>query len=135
MLEAIGDKAPVPRDVWVELAPEGATIDESFLAFMEQWGGHALYEVEASVGQADIETFLADGDRSNTARWEHSLLDDDLKHFLPFARNGYGGRFLLNSQNGAVYYANLDGHEDEEGGQVAANFDEFLELIVCETAE
>ncbi len=118
-----------PGGLWQELA--GRPINDSVFAdFMATWAGSAIYEVWDTVGSLAFTRFLSgEAGGAESVRFEWELLDEDLRHLLPFASNDHGGVYFLHSRDGSIWYGNFLGWEDDDGGKIADTFTEFLDMI------
>ena len=120
---------PVEPEVWNQLGG-GEGLSPEFVDFMQQWGGCAIFEEWIEINGLGFTRFLGGGSGANTVEFEWGLLDENLRHYLPFASNDYGGQFFLHSVDGSVWYANVQtAQEDGAGGQIAVSFPAFLELL------
>ncbi len=124
------EAAPVPEGLWEELAG-GPIDDRAFVDFMATRGGSAVYEVWAKVLSLGFTRFLS-GEPSevDSVRFQWELLDEDLRHLLPFGSNDTGGRYFFDSRDGSIWYGNVETtQEDGHGGRLADSFAEFVDMI------
>lgn len=124
------EAAPVPEGLWHELTG-GPIDDRAFVDFMARGGGSAVYEVWAKVLSFGFTRFLSgEPSGADSVRFQWELLDENLRHLLPFASNDSGGRYFFNSRDGSIWYGNVETtQEDGHGGHIADSFAEFVDMI------